>query len=120
MQGEEEGAVPLVRVRELAGAVAPATSRRRARLVLLGAWRYGGEEGHARLAQRSPHVVADPAGVPPLERRHRHAVDQDLVMQVIAEREPGAPAPSKLLLLGDLIAFLDLDRREVTVERLQP
>src|SRR5207245_10435968 len=61
-----------------------------------------------------------PLRVPPLDRCNRHAVDQHLVVQVIAEREPGRTAASQLLALGHAVTELDRDRRKMSVERLQP
>src|SRR5262249_12644921 len=55
--------------------------------------------GQGGFLQRLADVVTDPLVVPPLERRDGDAVDQHLVVQVIAEREPGRAGPRDLLTL---------------------
>src|SRR2546428_4888762 len=82
----------------------------------------GLEAGHvdSGRSERPADAIADPLRVPPLDRRDRHAVDQHLVVQVIAEREPGRTAASQLLALGHAVTELDRDRRKMSVERLQP
>src|SRR5262245_5378699 len=69
--------------------------------------------------QRAADAIANPLRIPPFDRRDRHAVDQDFVVQVIAEGETGRAAAPELLTLGDGVAELDRDGREVAVERLQ-
>src|SRR4030095_14214820 len=72
-----------------------------------------------RLFQRLADVVADPLAVPPLERRDRYAVDQHLVVEVIADREPGGAGSRTLLTFLDGVADLHGRARQVRVERLQ-
>ena len=72
------------------------------------------------LLQRLVDAVADPLAVPPLDRRYRHSGDEHLEVQVIADGQAGGARASELLPPGDLVARLDVDRRQVRVERLQP
>src|SRR6266446_10666357 len=67
------------------------------------------EAGHVDAGglQRAADTIANPLGVPPLDRRDRHAVDQDLVVKVVADGEPGRAAAAQLLAFRDGIADLD-------------
>src|SRR5438093_42850 len=78
-----------------------------------------GHPGQPPLIQRLADVVADPLAVPPLERRDRHAVDEHLVVEVVADREPGRSGSRDLLTLLDGVADLHGRAREMRVQRLQ-
>src|SRR5215475_11827979 len=56
------------------------------RLVLAGG-ADAGDLGQSRLFERPVHAVADPLGVPPLERSDGHAGDEHFEVQVVADSE---------------------------------
>src|SRR6266545_7998680 len=60
--------------------------------------------GQTGVLQRLADAIADPLQVPPLHRRHRHAADQRLEVDVIADGQPGGAAAPELLSLGDGVA----------------
>src|SRR5256712_13901034 len=68
----------------------------------------GADLGQPRVEERLRDVVADPPRVPPLDRRHRHPMDEPLEVEVIAKREPRGPRAPELLALRHLVADLDL------------
>src|SRR5438132_749014 len=80
----------------------------------------GADLGQPCVAERLGDVVADPLRVPPLDRCHRHPVDQHLEVEVVAHRESRRARASELLALRHRVAHLDLDGREVGVEGLEP
>src|SRR5439155_9420547 len=90
--------------------------RARGRLVARGA---AADLGQARRLQRLADVVTDPLGVPPLERRHRHAVHEHLEVEVVPDREPRGPGAPELPALLDRVADLHPEAREVRVECLE-
>src|SRR5262249_29890610 len=67
--------------------------------------------GQGGFLQRLADVVADPLGVPPLERRDRRAVEEHLVVEVIADCEPGRARARDLLALLDRVAHFHGDAR---------
>src|SRR3989442_15962308 len=67
----------------------------------------GADLGQPRVEERLRDVVADPPRVPPLDRRHRHPMDEHLEVEVIAKREPRGPRAPELLALRHLVAALD-------------
>src|SRR3989442_11909375 len=83
------------------GALGVAHGRAPARLLA------GADLGQPRVEERLRDVVADPPRVPPLDRRHRHPMDEHLEVEVIAKREPRGPRAPELLALRHLVAALD-------------
>src|SRR5258706_11223670 len=103
----------------LAAAASGPGRRRLARLFRLVARLGAADLGERGFLQRLADVVADPLGVPPLERRDRRAVDQHLVVEVITHRQAGRAGPRDLLTFLDGVADLHGRAREMGVERLQ-
>src|SRR6266498_2102256 len=56
----------------------------------------GLEQRDARFHERPADVVADPLAVPPFDRRDRDPLDQDLVVQVIADGQAGGARATEL------------------------
>src|SRR5204862_1379221 len=105
----------------LAGAPAPRRRLGGLLVVVRGATALeAGDLRQARVLQGLVDPVAHPLRIPPLEGRHRDAVHEYLVVQVVADGEAGRTRVAELLLLVDGVAHLDVERREVAVERLEP
>src|SRR5947207_4058747 len=78
-------------------------------------WRRCG--GVRSFLQLPVNPVADPMRIPPVDRIRRAPADEHGEVQVVAAREPRHPAPPERLSLGDQVANLHVDRREMPVQR---
>src|SRR5947207_9910893 len=66
----------------------------------------------------SLHAVLDPVWIPPLDRIDHLSIHQHREMEVVAAGEPRHPAAADGLAFRDGIADLDVERREMAVQRL--
>src|SRR5688572_5825373 len=64
------------------------------------------------------HAVLHPLRAPPVDRRHLFAADEHREMQMVAAGESGHAAAADLLSLVDSLPDLDVDGRQMSVQRL--
>src|SRR5687768_1649044 len=77
-----------------------------------------GRSGAACLGDLAEHAILHPFRVPPLHGIHRLSIDEHREMQVISAGEAGHAAPPDHLCFLDLLTRLDVDGRQMRVERL--
>src|SRR3954452_11550025 len=78
-------------------------------------WRDG--RAPERVVQLAGDAVLNPVRIPPVDRVHRATVQQHREVQAIAAGEPCHAAPAERLSLDNGIADLDVERRQVLIER---
>src|SRR5262249_16199957 len=72
----------------------------------------------AGVAEFPDDAVLDPVGIPPFDRIHHAAVHEHREVQVIAAGQAGHPAPADRLSAAHVIAHLDVERRQMAIQRL--